>query len=100
MIRWQAKYLGGSSLLESTSPLNVFDDYSNYKSAQKNYNPELRVLAFQQYMACQGFEASSVHRLELSSSCTGHSFIVPCCTANPGRGDENGAGVVLFLAVL
>ena len=27
------------------------------------------------------------------------ALIIPCCAANLGRGDENGAGIVLFLAV-
>ena len=53
-----------------------------------------------------GFEASSVRRFEMKKSAVIYvalsiliALIVPCCMANPGRGDENGTGVVLSLAL-
>ena len=57
-------------------------------------------------MVCQGFEASFVCRFEMKERAVIYAalailvaLIVPCHMANLGRGNENGTGAVLSLAL-
>ena len=54
----------------------------------------------------KGFEASSVRWFEMKERAVIYpalailvALFVPCCMVNQGRGDENGIGVVLSLAL-